>query len=395
MPHADIQTLLREQQGVLSPQEARELAEHLSLCRECAGRAKALRRLREDLSVGREPLPLGELIRQAQRLFPRKRRVSGLGRLWAFFRLRLGGVAEALLALFRVSMGRAALTPVSPETKGKALFRVSMGRPALLGACAVVVVGFGLLLLWARPGPRILVRLSDTSGTIALTDHNALVWPRQTGLPAWCAARAAELLSGRAVAPAPGFAGVLDQLQPASAVLSGPGEQQVKPVLLSPACTVVRSAPPWFRWRGVTGATNYQFLLSRASDTSLMADIPAGVVTNFSWPAARRDLRPGETYAWQIEASVRSGTKISVPARFYVLNASELSELDGTEKLCRRSAVMMLALHESWGLWDEAVRDLEAVRGLNPGSDAVSRIGKELAHRRGGGEGVPSDTGGL
>jgi len=26
---------------------------------------------------------------------------------------------------------------------------------------------------------------------------------------------------------------------------------------------------------------------------------------------------------------------------------------------------------------------------------AVSRIGKELAHRRGGGEGVPSDTGGL
>jgi hypothetical protein len=148
---------------------------------------------------------------------------------------------------------------------------------------------------------------------------------------------------------------------------------------------------PSFRWEGVIGTTNYQLLVSRAG--VLLADIPVGVLTNFSWSAAQPVIRPGETYAWQVEAAVPGRTSISIPGRFYVLSVKDLSELEGLEKLCRGSAVTLLALHEAWGLWDEAAQDWAEVRRLNPGNGAVSRIGSELAQRRGGGARAPSNEG--
>lgn len=245
-------------------------------------------------------------------------------------------------------------------------------------ACFVGLVGLTAWLLWPRTGPKMAVQLFDSSGVVVITEVGELVSPKKTALPAWCVQRVVELLwSGRASA-APDMAAVLTNSNADSGLL-GAGDAEGRPTLIAPLGPAIRSSSPLFRWHGIPNANDYKLVVEHSG--AKFAELDSGTATNLAWSRGDPSLLPGETYLWHIETTVRGQPRFSPPATIYLLRTNQLSELQQLEADCRGSAILLTAVYESWGLFDEAANELEEIRRLNPTNQAVFRMSEQMRLR--------------
>jgi hypothetical protein len=249
-------------------------------------------------------------------------------------------------------------------------------------ACFVGLVGLTAWLLWPRTGPKMAVQLFDSSGVVAITEAGELVSPKKTALPAWCVQRVVELLSSGRVSVAPDMAAVLTNSNADSGLL-GTSDAEGRPILIAPHGPAIRSSFPLFRWRGVPGANDYKLVVEHSG--AKFAELDSGAATNLAWSGGDPPLLPGETYLWHIETTVRGQPAFSLPVTIYLLRTNQLSELQKLEGDCGGSAILLTAVYETWGLFDEAVNELEEIRRLNPTNQAVFRINEQMRlHRTSG-----------
>jgi hypothetical protein len=180
---------------------------------------------------------------------------------------------------------------------------------------------------------------------------------------------------------------VLADLRSGSEVLrGGSGARDFGP--LDPVGRVVRAEAPVFRWSPLPGADGYRV---RVYDLSLQvvaesplldAARPEGNGVAREWtPAAA--LPRGAVYTWQVTAR-RGGEELTAPdlargeARFQVLSAPALREIESAEALRPPSRLLLAALYARAGLLPEAERELGRLAEENPDSEGVRRLQASL-----------------
>jgi hypothetical protein len=223
----------------------------------------------------------------------------------------------------------------------------------------------------AEPGPAI--DLADVPGPIRLDAQGRL--EGLGALPPALEARLRRALwSGRVRIPLAVVA-----LAGGRGRLRGPGAPSAFAVL-SPVGTVVESDRPTFHWSALDGATSY---VVRVSDAHLreVAASPSLPATTTEWQPEQPLLR-GAGYVWQVTA-VRREQEIVAPrapepeARFVVLGEEPAGEL-ARDRQSHESHLVRGVLYAEAGLLDEAQRELQALRDLNPGSVVARSLAESL-----------------
>jgi hypothetical protein len=150
--------------------------------------------------------------------------------------------------------------------------------------------------------------------------------------------------------------------------------------VLSPVATAVESDRPTFRWAPLDSATSY---VVRVSDARLRE-----VAASRSLPATIHEWRPeqplprGASYVWQVTA-VGPEQEIVAPrapepeARFVVLGQEQARDL-ARDRQSHDSHLLLGVLYAEAGLLDEAARELQALRDLNPGSETARGLAESL-----------------
>jgi hypothetical protein len=196
--------------------------------------------------------------------------------------------------------------------------------------------------------------------------------------------RAALLLREGAIQPSPSAHSVLEQTR--GTVRGGsPGGATTHhgcwegvPVPISPARTAIRTLRPTLHWKGVADAPGYTVVLQDTSGNSQSVTFPVGKSEAYEIHPGY-ELRPGHTYAWQVEAHQSAGgTAISDIAYFTTLDAESLKQVAELEHQFNGSALLLTALYESRGLYDDARDQLDALARANPKSNEVARLSAGL-----------------
>jgi hypothetical protein len=222
------------------------------------------------------------------------------------------------------------------------------------------------LQAWVKQasGPRL--RLKDTTGEIVLTSDGRLVLPEDgPSLPAEWRARLRRLLTEGHVPPSEPVRVALAAVRSELALRGEGREEGREPLPLSPVATAVRTTHPSFRWKGVEGARRYTFVLTDRDQTQVLWEGEAGTRTSLTLPE-EVPLKPGEIYAWQVEAMMEGEPRLSPWAKFWVLDEKTAAEVARWEARFRDSALLLAVLYETYGLFDEAQAQLERLKGLNP-----------------------------
>jgi hypothetical protein len=224
--------------------------------------------------------------------------------------------------------------------------------------------------------------LADGARTLTLAPPGKLAGLE--GAPAaWERLAREAWIAGRLATPA-----LLVDLRSGSETLRGAGtgaagSGELAP--LEPVGSVVRQAAPAFRWSPLPGAESYRV---RVYDLSfrLVAEspalTPAGPAPVIEWtPPA--PLARGAIYSWQVSAT-RGDETLTAPqppraeARFRVLGADELREIERAEALKPSSHLLLATLYARAGLVTAAERELAALELQNPGAPALRRLRASL-----------------
>jgi hypothetical protein len=155
--------------------------------------------------------------------------------------------------------------------------------------------------------------------------------------------------------------------------------------LVSPVAVSVASERPVFRWSPLRGATAYVVTISDATFREVVESPP---VTASEWRAQAAFAR-GRVYVWQVTARTHSGeTTVPGPvepaARFHVLEASRLRELEEGTRAAKDSPLALAALLAADGLFDDAESELVALAAREPDDALVRRLLEDLRRRRRG-----------
>lgn len=166
----------------------------------------------------------------------------------------------------------------------------------------------------------------------------------------------------------------------AGVLMSGataPGAQGGVPfALVGPVGKVVREDRPVLRWRALAGAVSYR---AAVVDANFQAVAESGPMPATEWtpPAA---LRRGQTYYWQVTATLADDTRITSPsspapqAKFRVLEADAGEELRRLEQSAPDSHLARGVLYARAGLLDEAESEFRQLIALNPRSPLARKL---------------------
>jgi hypothetical protein len=161
----------------------------------------------------------------------------------------------------------------------------------------------------------------------------------------------------------------LASLKRAPSVLLGQPPATVPFEVLSPVRTLVRSVRPTFKWTTATGATNYTIHVisdDRAAEevaTSPAVSPSAPDAPNCEWTMST-SLTPGKRYRWYVTAVVKD-QEIDAPgieqaqAKFAILTEAALSQLEGLSQPNRANHLIDGLLNLNAGLLDDAQSDFE------------------------------------
>lgn len=150
--------------------------------------------------------------------------------------------------------------------------------------------------------------------------------------------------------------------------------------VLSPIATMLRGTQPRFSWTQLGDGATYRV---EVYDEGRNLALQSPALHDLTW-TADRDLPRGHEYVWQVIAT-RGSERIVAPqppapeAHFGVVDAESAARLDAAT---HTGSHLVLALaYAREGVVDEARRELEELRRLNPGSSQVQRLARNLASR--------------
>lgn len=149
--------------------------------------------------------------------------------------------------------------------------------------------------------------------------------------------------------------------------------------VVAPVATAVLSDRPAFRWTAIADHAAYVVRL-RDETTGIIISSPP--VQNVEW-TPDVPLTRGDTYVWQVEASVggqesTTPTPPAPPAMFVVLNAADAARLTQAPA----SHLVRGILYANAGVLDDAEREFSELRTQNPSSEAVRHFVYQLEQAR-------------
>jgi hypothetical protein len=146
------------------------------------------------------------------------------------------------------------------------------------------------------------------------------------------------------------------------------GGSQELITLESPVGIVVTSTRPVFRWRGLSGATNYRVVIAYPRSFQIVAE--SGELSDTKWQP-NQPLKRGQVYEWQVTSQ---GKGISQPMKFKVLDGARADELDRVKKASHDNHLLLGILYADAGALGEAAREFNLV----PKTDARFGIARKL-----------------
>lgn len=144
-----------------------------------------------------------------------------------------------------------------------------------------------------------------------------------------------------------------------------------KPIPLSPVLTAVRSLRPTLRWKPVPEAQEYKVRVVDKDD-KIVWEGSAGTETSLTLPAGV--LRRGQVYLWQVEAVAGEQSFLSPAVGFWVLSEKGLREVRQAEQKVKGSALALASLYTRYGLYEEALAQLNDLAQMNPTSPLVQGL---------------------
>lgn len=225
----------------------------------------------------------------------------------------------------------------------------------------------------------LLVALNDRGHQITIDKSG-----RSTGLeslPPDLRTTVENVLSARKFGRSPAFG--FDNLLESKGSLRGGSEVQDMIVQLAPAGVVLESDRPVFRWQELEGASEY---VVTVHDSKLRQVESSGPIAGTTWSIPRA-LPRGETYSWQIRATVNGKTVIwprppAPETRFRVLDARAVAAIENAKRSQASGHLAMAVLYWKHGLIEAAERELEALARLNPGSTVTAELLRSLRSSR-------------
>jgi hypothetical protein len=153
------------------------------------------------------------------------------------------------------------------------------------------------------------------------------------------------------------------------------GDPRARYGLLAPLATIVAEQQPDFKWRPVEHAASYVVSIY-TQDGSVAARSESLSATQWRPPA---NLQRGRIYTWQVRAVVDSSEVVLPPpaepdAKFKILAASKVSELDRAKQQYSGSHLMLGVVYSRLGLLDDAERHFQALVSANPKSELARKL---------------------
>lgn len=201
-----------------------------------------------------------------------------------------------------------------------------------------------------EPSPELLIAIVDGGRTVGLDSGGRLIG--LDGLPEDLAGDVARALKGERLRS---NRGLRDLVSADGGVRSGAGAQAgIR--LIAPTGTMVRDARPGFRWAAVEGASGYSVTVA---DERFNVVAESGRVEGTQW-RPESALERGRVYQWQVTAYDSGGAVGEGPRSlglFRVIGAGELASIREVEAETD-SSLAKAVLYARAGLVDEARREL-------------------------------------
>lgn len=163
------------------------------------------------------------------------------------------------------------------------------------------------------------------------------------------------------------------------------GEQDGVPfALVGPVGRVVREDRPELRWRPLVGAVSYR---ASVVNSNFRVVAESGPTNAGEWtpPVA---LARGQTYYWQVTATLADGEEVISPttpaprAKFRVLDADANDELRRLEEAAPASHLARGVLYARAGLVEEAEAEFRKLAALNPRSPVARKLLRSVSTAR-------------
>jgi hypothetical protein len=158
-------------------------------------------------------------------------------------------------------------------------------------------------------------------------------------------------------------------------VLMGKPDEAPGFSLIGPVGTIIRTDRPGFHWKPLSGATSYVVDVYDSS-FNRVASSQAQLGTEWS---PLNSLKRGEVYSWQVTA-MKDGKELASPAppapdaKFKILDASKLKELEQARRTYADSHLVLGILYERAGLLDDAEREFKALYSSNAKSPTARKL---------------------
>lgn len=286
----------------------------------------------------------------------------------------------------------AGVPPAPPHRRSRRFYAI--GAAVATAATVLVAVAIWKAIQPApipAPGrtpepPEYALQLSDRGTTIGLTKNGTL-----GGLDAatdGVRIESRDALRDRRYTRPASLAGLVDEQRGAPVRgSSGPPRKGLPFALVHPVGTTVATDRPTFRWEPLDGAVHYEVTVV----TPRGERIRSGRVPGTSWqPPADRPLERGATFEWQVTAvteddRVASPVQPAPEARFRVIGADVLRQLDAAREQSHGSHLALATIYVGAGMLDEAETELRALADLNrepPANAAVADLLRSVERLR-------------
>lgn len=243
----------------------------------------------------------------------------------------------------------------------------------------------------ARPSApaEILVELQDTSGLVSVNSDRVVSLRTTTdeaarALPSSLSEPVRELVTTGVVTPQePGLVAAASKSGSATRSTHVMGTQPPRP--LSPVRVATRSTTPTLRWEPVAKAQGYTVrIVSYAKDEGnerIVWNYSVEAQTQLSVPEGY--LRPGRVYFWQVETLIKGRASISPVVGFWVLDKKALRQVELAEREYKSSALVLAGVYAKYGLYEEAIAQIERLAAQNPDNPSVQVILRKLRLKTG------------
>jgi tetratricopeptide (TPR) repeat protein len=230
------------------------------------------------------------------------------------------------------------------------------------------------------------VKLQDVSGVMTIDNDGSVSFTEPDKatqkLPASIAQSVAEFVATGAVTPAEPKTVAIASNQ-GSPTRGGIGEGPAL-VPLSPALTAVRSTNPTLRWEPTPGAQRYKITIAYPKNKENGRVIRQEIVesqTQLTLPSGA--LKQGQIYFWQVETVVEGRVRISPAVGFWALSEKTLHAVEAVERDYNSSALTLASVYAKYGLYEEALSQIERLAALNPNNPAAQMMLQRLRRQLG------------